>query len=70
MGFKISDFDISFKKSQMQFSVYQKEVSEKPKDLCDDFIEKLNESPHKILDAMKGKEGSEWSRRIKEFGEA
>ena len=41
-----------------------------PKDLCEKFVEKLNESPTKILDAMKGKEGNEWSRKIKEFGEA
>jgi len=30
----------------------------------------LNQSPTKILDAMNGKEGNEWTRKIKEFGEA
>jgi len=35
LGFKISDYDISFKKSQMQLSVYSKEVSEPPKDICE-----------------------------------
>ena len=54
----------------MQVSAYYKNVENPPVELCEKFVEKLNESPHKILDAMQGKEGNEWSRKIKEFGEA
>ena len=50
LGFKISDYDISFKKSQMQLSVYYKEAAIPDKEICEKFKEELKKSPAKILE--------------------
>ena len=48
-GFNIADLDISFKKSQVQFSAYYKETKYQNKKLCDDFLAELRESPNKMF---------------------
>ena len=55
-GFKVRDLDMSYRKSQVQFSVYVKEVKEKDQEICDKFTEELKKSPQKILDQMKGED--------------
>ena len=49
-GFNISDLDMSFKKSQMQLSVYYKEAAIPDKEICEKFKEELKKSPAKILE--------------------
>lgn len=49
LGFNIADLDISFKKSQVQFSAYYKDTKHMNKKLCEDFLAELRESPNKIF---------------------
>jgi hypothetical protein len=52
-GFNISDIDLSFKKSQVQFSMFYKKISNPNREICDSFDEELRKSPQKIFDQMK-----------------
>jgi len=52
-GFKISDLDLSFKKSQLQFTAYQKEVSEPDEQYCDNFYRILNDSNEEVLKTIR-----------------
>lgn len=52
-GFNVSDLDLSFKKSQVQFSLFYKEITNPNKEICDAFEEELRKSPQKIFDQMK-----------------
>lgn len=58
-GIEVSDIDISYKKSQMQFSTYQTPYSlnEDDEDMCEHFHEELNAHPEKILEQMNGADG-------------
>ena len=48
-GFKISDLDVSFKKSQMQLTAYQQPVDEIDQEVCDKFHEDLNSHQSELL---------------------
>ena len=48
LGFTITDFDLSFKKSQCQFSAYFKEGGNPDPDVCKAFLEELKKAPEKI----------------------
>jgi len=48
LGFNIADVDISFKKSQVQFSAFYKDMESYDKDLCESFMKELRQSPKKI----------------------
>ena len=63
-GFRVSDLDIAYKKSQMQTSAYFKEV---PADrvnatMCEEFNQKLNEHPEQILKQLKGDKESPFNK--------
>lgn len=51
-GFKISDLDISFKKSQVQVSAYQTAAEDINQDLCDKFTEELNSHQAGLLEKI------------------
>lgn len=48
LGFTVSDFDISFKKSQCQVSAYFKDVETPNKQVCEAFMEELRKAPDMI----------------------
>jgi hypothetical protein len=52
-GFNVSDLDLSFKKSQLQLSLFYKNISNPDKEVCDNFAEELKKSPGKIFEQMK-----------------
>lgn len=49
----MSDIDISFRKSQAQFSLYYKDVPQPDVDVCESFMEELKKSPMKIVEGMR-----------------
>merc|ERR1719263_2175001 len=68
-GFKVSDLDIAYKKSQMQTSAYFKEV---PADkvnqtMCEEFHQKLNEHPEAILKQLKGDKNSPFNKAYEQW---
>ena len=52
-GFYVSDLDLSFKKSQAQFSLFYKPVENPNKEICDKFATELGKSPEQIMAKMK-----------------
>ena len=52
-GFNVSDVDLSFKKSQVQFSLFYKDIANPNKEICDAFEKELKKSPQKIFEQMK-----------------
>jgi hypothetical protein len=52
-GFMLSDLDLSFKKSQAQFSVYYKDVDTPDSEVCGAFKEQLAQQPQKIFNHIK-----------------
>ena len=52
-GFNVSDLDLSFKKSQVQFSLFYKDIESPDSEVCDNFKEELRKSPAKIFEQMK-----------------
>lgn len=55
-GFEVTDLDISYKKSQVQISSYQKPhtLTESEEEMCANFHEELNKHPEKIMEQMAG----------------
>ena len=49
----MSDLDLSFKKSQLQMSLFYKEVANPVREVCDAFEEELKKSPSKVFEQMK-----------------
>ena len=68
-GFNIADLDMSYKKSQVQFSVYYKETENADKAICDKFKEELKKSPQKILEQIKGGEDSAIAKGMKAYND-
>jgi len=66
----VSDIDLSYKKSQMQVSVYQKPAENVDEAFCVAFHKSLNENPEKILEQLKGGENSPLNKGMKAFTEA
>ena len=66
-GFKVSDLDIHYKKSQMQFSAYYKEVKEVDEEMCEEFHKKLNDHHEEILKQLKGDKDSAFNQGMKAF---
>ena len=66
----MSDIDLSYKKSQMQVSVYQKPAENVDEAFCAAFHKSLNENPEKILEQLKGGENSPLNKGMKAFTEA
>ena len=52
-GFNVSDLDLSFKKSQLQMSLFYKDVANPDREVCDAFDEELKKSPSKVFEQMK-----------------
>jgi hypothetical protein len=56
-GFKITDADISFKKSQLQFSIYQSPVdTSEIIDFCESFYKNLRNHQSTLLKELDNKE--------------
>lgn len=68
-GFNIADLDISYKKSQAQFTAYYKTIEEPDKDICDAFKKELQKTPKKILEQMKGGDDSPFQKGLKKFAQ-
>jgi len=52
LGFNVSDLDISFKKSQLQLSLFYKEVTNPNREVCDAFEAQLIKSPSAIYEQV------------------
>ena len=69
LRFAINDFDLSFKKGQLQLSLYHQKVDE-PTDTatnCGRFrLMDLNITPKQIYDLVSGNVGGQYTQKIKE----
>jgi hypothetical protein len=52
LGFNVSDLDISFKKSQLQLSLFYKDVTNPDREICDAFEKELIKSPSAIYEQV------------------
>lgn len=58
LGFNLVDLDVSFRKSQMQFSTYFKPVEREDQEICSKFRDELAKGPKKIMDQWNDKSSS------------
>lgn len=65
LGFNVADLDISFKKSQCQFTAYYKDVKHYNKKICDKFLDELRKQPQKVMDQF-GDEKNPFMKALKD----
>lgn len=62
----MADIDMTFKKSQAQFTLYSKETKYANKALCDKFFEELRQSPNKIIDQFNAEKNNPFMKALEE----
>jgi len=66
LGFNVADIDITFKKSQAQFSAYFKKTKYANKALCEKFFQELQGAPNKLKEVLDPAKNSALAKGMEE----